>query len=224
MRSILTVDHSEYTFIFDKGVKITYYTGTLLIVLTTIWIITLYIYKLFQVMRYSQKVDPNKTESNQHQHRLLPTISKYTVLAIFSILSSILFWTVAIAVKSEHGDFVKFFVYHLCLFIDVTVNLICFVLGYGYTNKVYHKYCGCIDNGCRMFCSQMILVSVGVQIKEINKSIHNLPTTKIGLENAPSASETEDEGSRRHRNSVSIQVSGLDSIPEEYIAGDIDEI
>lgn len=225
MRSMVVLD------IFDKGVAITYYIGTLLIVLTTIWIIILYIYKLFQVMRYSQKVDPeraNKTKVTEHtrprrtsQHRLLPTISKYTVLAIFSILSSILFWIVAIL---RHGGFEGLFLYHLCLFIDVTVNLICFVLGYAYTNSIYHKYCDCIDNGCRIFCSKMVLFSVGVRMEEINKSVNaqpNVPNTTIGLENAPSASETETEESMKDRD-ISIQVSALESIPEQYIADDID--
>ena len=156
--------------------RITYFIGTMLIVLTTIWVISLYIYKLFVVIRNSRQHRISSITSTgsrksgvqvtvKEDDTLLPTISKYTVTAIFCILSSVLFWMVAFFVTSDTG-FARLFAYHFCLFIDITVNLICFVLGYGYTNKIYAKYCGCIDGVFRNFCGKLVLLSLGVRLED----------------------------------------------------------
>ena len=165
--------------------QISYFIGTMLIVLTTIWVICLYIYKLFAVIRNSQQhrisTTPSTSGSNSkrkstaHQtDNLLPTISKYTVNAIFCILSSVLFWITAFLVlTSNKSGFIGLFIYHLCLLINVIVNLICFVLGYGFTNKIYSKYCGYIDNSCRIFCGKLVLLSLGIKWEDAE--VHSKP-------------------------------------------------
>ena len=169
--------------------RITYFIGTMMIVLTTIWVISLYIYKLFTVIRKSRQHRISSTMTSTGSRKssakltvseddsLLPTISKYTVSAIFCILSSVLFWITAFFIGRVAG-FWRLFAYHLCLFIDVTVNLICFVLGYGYTSKIYLRYCGYIDRFCRCFCGKLVLLSLGVKWEEDRKELKIESITK----------------------------------------------
>ena len=225
-------------------VKISYVLGTLLILIATIWVISIYIYKLFTVIRNSQRhrlpafsrsVSSRTSSSKpststkaksaaESADTLLPTISKYTVTAMFCILSSVLFWIVAIAVPSD-GGFPRLFSYHFCLFIDVTVNLVCFVLGYGYTNKVYYKYCGCIDKCCRILCGRLVLISLCHKIehdqpdKDVVKSQSSKNGThldvKLPLENIESVSRASDNSQDRDGHNPISPSSTSTAIPKE---------
>ena len=54
--------------------------------------------------------------------------------------------------------------------IDVTSNIICFVLGYAFTNKIYLLLCNFCDKNCRNCCSNLISLSMKRKEDEINLS------------------------------------------------------
>lgn len=136
---------------FTVGV-ITLCVGGLLMATTTIGVTSLYIYKLFLVIRNNQKC----TKSQDRD--LLATISKYAVTTMFCVLSFLIFWGCA-AVPLKYG-FPKLFLYHFCLFVHVTVDNFCFILGYRYAEKYYTRFCGGINSLCMVCCGRLVMKSV----------------------------------------------------------------
>ena len=161
-----------YFFVFNhhkQFAAIFYFIGTLLIVLTTIWVISLYIYKLFRVIRGSY-VHRHRKESlgSIKKDPLIQIISKYTILAIICVITACIFWSVAVFWPRPNWFLYKIF-WHLFLWIDVTANVLCFTAGFSYMNEMYLKICGCLDRNCRICCGNLVLLSLGQDLRNVTK-------------------------------------------------------
>eukprot|EP01084_Bolivina_argentea_P280170 479096_1 len=121
----------------------------LLTIVYCIWITTFFIYKLYQVFKAAELKDDH----------LLPTITKNTVLAIFSIavtfLAIIVWITSPTTQKRRENDFAHY-IYYFIFLLNLYVNFITSMLMYGTFKPYYDKLCGCIDSKCKSCCIRMI--------------------------------------------------------------------
>eukprot|EP01084_Bolivina_argentea_P160279 279134_1 len=117
----------------DGSVFIAKLIGTMTIIIVIFWITYLYIYKLFQVITHN---------IGSKNDVLIKSITKYTVLAIVWISTSICFWSIPFYLDWLHSDW-YYIIYHTFMLLDVSCNDIAFILGYGFADKVYFKLCNC---------------------------------------------------------------------------------
>lgn len=117
---------------------ILYSIGVITIILITIWITLLYIYKLFRLIRNNSSMTPQND-------KLIANVTKYTILAIIWISTGIIFWF-APFIALYGMDYLKYLIlYHTFILLDVSANNIAFVLGYHFADKIYLKCCNKLD-------------------------------------------------------------------------------
>ena len=119
----------------DSSIFIAYLFGSISMLIITIWITLLYIYKLFQVISHN---------ADSKNDVLLQSITKYTVLAIVWISTAICFWIIPLMEDNLLNSSWYFVIYHGFMLLDVATNDIAFFLGFSFTDKLYMRLCSCL--------------------------------------------------------------------------------
>eukprot|EP01084_Bolivina_argentea_P307974 532409_1 len=133
--TIVYLTNDDHIMIF-----ITYSIGVINIIVITVFITTLYIYKLFQVI---------KDNPTTHNEPLLNNITKYTVLALIWISTAICFWCIPYAAKRFNSHLYTI-LYHAFMLLDVSANDISFMFGYGFADKLYKRSCSYTHSKCKL--------------------------------------------------------------------------
>ena len=116
-----------------------------IIVLFSIILASLFIYKLYQIFRDSQK---GNTENKMDlENRFLSTMTKTTILTFASISVTML---VPLLTQDEIAVFVFMSLW------DIYTNFIFVMLSYTPFNDQYQKCCGCCDRNCRKCLFKMV--------------------------------------------------------------------
>ena len=136
-------------------------------ILDMVWIEILYVYKLFRVVK-------NTTNKGDKESVLLVSISRYTILSTLSVIVSLI-WLIINAMQYDiFQPFPRIFAMAVGYIIDIVSNIMCFTLGYAYSNGIYGKLCGCVDKQCRRCCSVLISLSMDKSDNEvILQTIHS---------------------------------------------------
>ena len=113
-------------------------------------LVYIFVYKLVMVSRKSETV-------NKKNQKLVSTITKATLLTMFSIFSTLLNAVVtvirpSIEDGSSHIEFMAVLIYTN----DVFTNFLSIILGYRYFEDHYLKICGCCDAKCKLLCHNMV--------------------------------------------------------------------
>ena len=114
-----------------------------------LWISSLFIYKLYKV---------TKGVDDKNDNKLLPLITKNTILAMFSIgatLFAIMIWVISFW-KFTYGWQV---VYALAFYFDIYSNFICVMMMYSVFDKYYQKCCKSVDIKCTQCCKAIIRIT-----------------------------------------------------------------
>lgn len=153
-----------------------------------IWITLLFIYKLYSVFKNSKV--------NDNSGQLLETITKNTILAIFSFIATfvaIITWIVIMSVLNDPDDHFSSenstlsFIYHFTFLIDIYTNFICAILMFNLFTKQYQWLCGCIDLKFMSYCNKYIDNQLKAAIKlemQLNETKSNTVTSKTNTSTA----------------------------------------
>merc|ERR1719320_1917997 len=113
---------------------ILYLIGSALIVVTTLSVLLLYVLKLFLVVRGNFLFADQRSFEDVQNDPLLPICSKYTVLAMMSVLTEFCFWSVGrLSARSS--------LWFFFLYVNATANVLCFALGLSTANGCYGRMC-----------------------------------------------------------------------------------
>ena len=97
----------------------------------SLFVTIIFIYKLFKLDGLTKSV---KTSEDQQQDSLLPVITKYTILAAVSTISTI------VAFVTFGNSFL--------ILLDIFTNFLCVTLSLKHAEKAYQRLCCCIDKKC----------------------------------------------------------------------------
>lgn len=140
----------------EKGSEvrvILYFIGAVLIVVATLSVILLYIWKLFLVVRAHYLYRDERSIADLQKESLIRHCAKYAVLAVASVLTEFCFWSVG---RLSSRSFLWFFL----LYVNATANVLCYALGFGNADNSYRRMCGCFHVCCQAMCSKLVLLSI----------------------------------------------------------------
>ena len=104
-------------------------------------------------------IDVNKHCDGHRENKFLSTITKQSILTLISI-ASLLVSVVIFFLLSSTGMYVSsidaYFIWKLCVLIDIWTNFICILLSYQSFNAYYIKMCGCCDTKCKELCGKLV--------------------------------------------------------------------
>lgn len=129
--------------LFYTRVKSTYYlhhpyTVYAFVVGFSLILTYLFVYKLFQLFRDTQRMNEDRIDPN---NRLLSIMTKTTILTLTSVIFTNF---VPLSIKMQRFD-MEFWV----IILDVYTNFICAILSYSVFNHQYQMICGCCDRNCK---------------------------------------------------------------------------
>ena len=132
-----------------------------------IFITSIFVYKLFKVYKnFNSTPDANTSMDDE----LLVTITKNTLLAIISIISTILNGVVVVIAYSNLNNVPLWYFKDFCWILEMYTNFGCILLTYQYFDEYYLRFCGCIDARCRTCC--YLLAGTGNIDQGVQKKTH----------------------------------------------------
>ena len=121
--------------------------SALSLILISIWLIWSFVYRLFQTGRDSHHYSDNKELSRTLKY-LMATMTRYTVLAVISVTSTLALFVGLFFIGDESTGIAQI-VWNLLIIIDITTNVICNTLFYAFATPGYKKLCGCLNERFR---------------------------------------------------------------------------
>ena len=148
--------------------------GLILLLCTTIWVISLYLGTLFKVVRArEQHAEHSSTGTHgtsvskvsiDRDNKLLKQIAKQTVLALFCVASTlIILFTFLPTFWVPYEQFDPFWSTRFIaagLGLDITTNVMLFILGFAYNQSLYDKMCSRMDRKISKCCEEAVIMAV----------------------------------------------------------------
>eukprot|EP00483_Globobulimina_turgida_P012102 UN12124 len=135
-----------------------------------IFITTMFVYKLFNVYRA-----PNFRDDD-----LLSIITKNTILALISILSTILNGIILFIAWNHSSNLPLWYFKDFCFVLEIYTNFICILLTYRHFKKQYVTFCGFMDRRCKSCCTDITNnYANNSQQREAERTVTTLTMVKV---------------------------------------------
>lgn len=130
----------------------------ILILCIIISIVILYVNRLIMVYRLS--------DGDEHY---MGIATKTTILTVICLTVTMIGYTPFILINYLNGH--SYWIYEICLLIDIYANWICVVGGYPMFSTYYERLCGALDLKCRNCCRYILGIDNEINVaKEIQMS------------------------------------------------------
>ena len=133
-----------------------------------IFITGIFTYKLYKIY--------NNLKLNDDS--LLTIITKNTLLALISVISTILNSIVLVFAWNNTDNIPLWYFKDTCFVAEMYTNFICILFTYQYFNEYYLTFCGCMDRKCKSCCGGM---AAGNDIDDKNGGIEASVTTPSSI-------------------------------------------
>eukprot|EP01084_Bolivina_argentea_P068897 125414_1 len=147
-----------------------------LVILATIWLVSMFIYKLIQAHKLCQ--------STADGRKLVNVVTKTSLLCFISTFN-IMLTCIVLPLVSSSGSIHLDFLFRIILITDMFTNFLCILLSYSYFGSSYQIFCGCCHTKCNSAWSTCF------QSKNENVMVDITNTGTVNVISTSSTNQTE---------------------------------